>query len=102
MSESFENVIDKYLGYRVKDRVTGIEGVVTSVCFDLYGCIQCILHPGLNESGEIRDTNWFDLNRMIIISDDPVMESPHHSLKRDAKKNRIYDKGPTNKPMQKI
>ena len=54
------------LGLHGRDRITGISGVVTSVCFDLYGCIQLALHPGLDEKGEPRDVRWYDLVRIEI------------------------------------
>jgi hypothetical protein len=28
-----------FLGKKVRDKMTGRKGIVTSVCFDLYGCI---------------------------------------------------------------
>jgi hypothetical protein len=65
------------LGHRVRDRVTGLDGVVTSVCFDLYGCIQAVIHPGLGVDGKIAEQNWFDVNRLIVISTDPVMTQPN-------------------------
>jgi hypothetical protein len=33
------------LGFNAKDRVTGFSGVVSSICFDLYGCVQAALRP---------------------------------------------------------
>lgn len=68
-----------FLGYKVKDRVTGFSGIVTSVSFDLYGCIQATVHPGMKEDGTFRDQNWFDLNRLEIISQIPVMLPPNYS-----------------------
>lgn len=56
------------LGLRVRDRVSGFEGVVASVCFDLYGCIQAIVHPGLQSDGKLGDQSWFDVNRLEIVS----------------------------------
>ena len=35
----------KLLGLKVKDKVTGFTGIITSVSFDLYGCIQVIITP---------------------------------------------------------
>ena len=32
------------LGYKVKDSVTGFTGVVTSISFELYGCVQALVH----------------------------------------------------------
>ena len=47
------------LGFRAEDRVTGFKGVVTSVSFDLYGCIQVALNPGMNKDGKLEDGHWF-------------------------------------------
>lgn len=33
------------LGLPVRDKVTGFDGVITSVSFDLYGCIQVVKTP---------------------------------------------------------
>jgi hypothetical protein len=66
----------KLLGHRVKDTVTGLEGVVTSITFDLYGCVQAIVHPGLDKDGKPRETLWFDVARLARISTHPVMDPP--------------------------
>ena len=41
------------LGFRVTDKVTGLTGVAVSVSFDLYGCIQVIVNPGLDKDGKM-------------------------------------------------
>jgi len=64
------------LGYPAKDRVTGFVGVVTSVGFDLYGCIQYVLTPPAGEKGKQEDGRWFDANRVEITSWEPVMSRP--------------------------
>lgn len=64
------------LGYRAKDLVTGIEGVIVSASFDLYGCIQYILDPGLDKDGKRRDREWLDVARVQLTSDAPVMRQP--------------------------
>lgn len=64
------------LGMRVEDRITGFKGVVVSVGFDLYGCIQAIINPGVGADGKPQDAHWFDVNRLQITSDTPVMERP--------------------------
>src|SRR4030066_1806978 len=46
------------LGLPVQDRITGIKGVVTSVCFDLFGCVQAAIHPGADKDGKMRDVHW--------------------------------------------
>ena len=40
------------LGFRVVDKVTGFKGVVTSVCFDIYGCVHVLIMPATGENGK--------------------------------------------------
>jgi len=66
----------KLLGFKVRDVVTGVEGVVESVGFDLYGCVQAVVRVAVNEKGELPDGRWFDVKRLTVISDAPVMPVP--------------------------
>ena len=43
------------LGHRVEDRVTGFKEVVSTVGFDLYGCVQVVVNPGQGVNGKIMD-----------------------------------------------
>jgi hypothetical protein len=83
------------LGMRVEDKVTGFKGVVTSISFDLYGCIQALLNPGMGKDGKMRDHGWFDVNRLKVISNAPVMQPPDFVIgpAADAKQ------GPAEKPV---
>ena len=63
------------LGLRVRDRVTGVTGVVTSVSFDLYGCVQCIVDAPVDEKGE-RKAHWYDYKRLEVLDSTPVMQLP--------------------------
>jgi hypothetical protein len=74
--QNVKNHLDM-LGLKVEDRVTGYSGVVDSVSFDLYGCIQAGVNPGLNNDGEQKDCRWFDVSRLMIKSKKPVMETPN-------------------------
>lgn len=87
----------KYLGLKAKDRVTGFEGVVDSVCFDLYGCVQISLrmpHQAGKEN-EMAPCHWFDAKRLEVLSDTPVMEVPSFLT---TKKGREI--GPADKPRE--
>ena len=64
------------LGKQVKDRVTGAEGVVTSISFDLYGCVQALVNPGLDKDCKLRDSWWFDTNRLDVKKAKRVMNPP--------------------------
>jgi len=82
------------LGLDVTDKITGFTGIVTSVCFDLYGCIQATIHPGLDKEGKIRDCHWFDISRLRIDTIKPVMDRPDFTLLPLADGG----KGPADKP----
>lgn len=87
------------LGFRVKDKVTGSSGVVSSVGFDLYGCIQAIVNPGLDKDGKPGEQQWFDINRLEVISSTPVMAPPNFDFGPVAEGL----KGPAEKPrMNKV
>jgi hypothetical protein len=64
------------LGFRARDQVTGMEGVITGINFDLYGCIQATLHPGMDKEGKLREPLWFDISRLMLLSSTPVMAQP--------------------------
>lgn len=64
------------LGLRVRDKVTGWTGVVSCVSFDLYGCIQAVVSPPVDDKGAIQDGRWFDVSRLIVLDVTPVMEIP--------------------------
>lgn len=84
------------LGLKCKDSVTGLEGVITSMSFDLYGCVQAIVHPGLDEKGIMQDTLWFDVARLEILDKTPVMKQPDFSQGYVAEGR----KGAADKPIQ--
>ena len=82
------------LGKRCRDKVTGMEGVITCMSFDLYGCIQAVLHPGIDKDGKPRDTHWFDVSRLEKLSEIPVMLPPDFAF-GDVAEGK---KGPSEKP----
>lgn len=71
----FKKHID-LLGFRVEDRVTGLVGVITSVTFDLYGCIQGLVTPPA-ENSKREESWWCDVSRLKVLSDQPVMDQPN-------------------------
>jgi len=66
----------KLLGRKAKDEVTGFTGVVTTVSFDLYGCVQAVVTPPVSDSGDIKDGQWFDVTRLTLSWQKPVMPRP--------------------------
>ncbi len=85
------------LGLLVQDKVTAFKGVVESVSFDLYGCIQATVRPTkLDEKGQISDSRWFDVARLKVVNNKPVMEVPNF----DAGLVSEGKHGPAEKPMR--
>jgi hypothetical protein len=73
------------LGLKVKDVVTGMEGIVDSVYFDLYGVIQASIMPPMDKKGDLKDSRWFDVTRIKIQNPKPIMEQPnfeHSEIKK--------------------
>ena len=85
------------LGMHVEDRVTGMKGIVASVTFDLYGCIQAIVNPGLDKDGKRRESEWFDVSRLVVTGTNPVMERP--VFEWDAASVAEGKKGPAERPL---
>lgn len=99
MSEDVE--IKKHLrllGYKVQDRVTGFKGVVSSISFDLYGCVQALVTPP-SKSGSDGDgcSRWLDVTRLIVKGRKPVMEVPNFVSGPVAEGKH----GPADKPPQR-
>lgn len=91
-TEILENHI-KLMGYKATDKVTGFTGVIDSVCFDLYGCIQASLTPPQDSGKEWVSSRWFDITRLEV-SGDRVMKLPAFDRGYVAEGN----KGPADKP----
>lgn len=84
------------LGYRATDKVTGFHGVISSVCFDLYGCVQVALTPPLKDGdADLKSGHWFDVQRLNV-STDRVMPTPDFDAR--AASPTDYDHGPAPKP----
>lgn len=83
------------LGKPAKDKVTGFQGVITSLSFDLYGCIQAVITPPRGKDGEVLDGHWFDVSRIKITKNNAVMDIP------DFNQGYIADgrKGASEKPL---
>ncbi|MGF7131923.1 hypothetical protein P3T40_003406 [Paraburkholderia sp. EB58] len=55
------------LGFTFRDSVTGFEGVATGHVEYITGCDQLLLVPSVDESGKLRDSNWFDTQRCVMV-----------------------------------
>lgn len=70
------------LGYEGKDRITKQSGVISSIAFDLYGCIQVLLTPlKVENNTDIKVQGWFDINRIEIKKGKKIMEAYYFETK---------------------
>ncbi len=83
------------LGLKAKDRITGFEGVITSVSFDVPGCVMAVISPRSDKPGNLPEGKWFDVNRLEV-SKVRVMDSPA----KFAPTVREHASGPCDKPLR--
>jgi hypothetical protein len=64
------------LGDKVKDRVSGFQGVVVSKTNYLNGCCRVGVKPQALEKGSTIDEEWFDIGQIDLISPKAVSVVP--------------------------
>jgi len=88
------------LGRKAVDRVTGFRGVVSSVSFDLYGCVQVVV-TSVHTPTTASDSKWFDANRLELTNEASAM--PNLFLGPNdypiEPKNVDHGYGPADKPL---
>lgn len=86
------------MGLKAKDKVTGFEGVITSVSFDLYGCVQVALTPlAKPKAEELKHGHWFDVAR-VDVKDEKSRVMPVPDFKAMATKPENFEHGASPKP----
>jgi hypothetical protein len=93
MSNLITNSLE-LLGCKAKDKISGFEGVVDGISFDLYGCVQATVRPRCDKDGKPKDAFWFDVKRLEIGK--RVMPSPAFATVTYGK-----EIGPADKPAQR-
>ncbi len=67
------------LGFKVRDKLTGLEGIVVSIAFDISGCVQGLVSPPAKD-GKAGDVYWFDTKRLTALSKTPAMAAPSFEI----------------------
>ncbi len=57
------------LGVKVRDKVSGFEGIVGARIVYLNGCIRYELIPRVGEDGKSRESEFFDEARIEVVKD---------------------------------
>lgn len=55
------------LGQRVKDIVTGFEGITTAQVIYLNGCIQYCVKPKVGGDGKMREGEYIDEGQLVVL-----------------------------------
>ena len=55
------------MGFKVEDKI----------CFDLYGCVQVCIDPGITKEGKLGESFWFDVSRLKFLSKKPIKKTYH-------------------------
>ncbi len=63
------------LGDEVKDKLSDLEGTVTSICTYLYGCTQCGVQQKKLYDGILPDAIYIDEPQLELIKDNNKKES---------------------------
>lgn len=67
----------KLLGFRVREVVSGHEGIVTSISFDLNGCVQgLVMAPRDKKTGKLGESFWFDTKRLEALDKKAIRPLP--------------------------
>jgi hypothetical protein len=59
-------------GRKYKDKVTGFAGVATGHAHYISGCAQVLLAPPVGSDGAMRESQWFDEQRLETIGGDEI------------------------------
>ena len=54
------------IGMCAQDKITGFSGRITGVVFYITGCHQALVQPSTKDSGDMSESHWIDLQRLIV------------------------------------
>jgi hypothetical protein len=60
---------EKFMGSRVKDRVTGATGVVSCVSYYLNGCVRMLIEPAVDKDGKRPDAFYVDVQQLDVVEE---------------------------------
>lgn len=73
------------LGDRVKDKITGFQGIATGICDYITGCKQVLVTPEAQGNGHVEklpDSCWLDIDRLNAVESAAFNPSSVRGTKR--------------------
>lgn len=55
------------MGVEVKDRVTGLRGIITGKTEYINGCVQWLVKPPVDKDGKLVDGCWIDTVQLEVV-----------------------------------
>lgn len=81
------------LGSKVRDNITGFEGIAVARTEHLHGCARITIEPTKLKDGKPIDAQWFDEQRVMLLKEMKPKVEPQNSARsggpqRDANTSR--------------
>jgi hypothetical protein len=70
------------LGIKMKDTVTGFEGIAIAKVIYLNGCVQYSLKPKIDKDGKIQDAQTFDSQQLVILDEGILTPEKKNEVKK--------------------
>ncbi len=83
---------NKLLGCKVRDRVSGFTGIVTTTSEHLTGCSRCWVEGPCNDKGETQE-RWIDEARLEILQAGAVALDPRSVASAPSPSNCGHPRG---------
>lgn len=61
------------LGTPVRDKITGFAGTLVGRCDYISGCSQGLVAPKVGTDGALKESNWFDVQRLEVTDGDVIV-----------------------------
>lgn len=55
------------LSDKVRDQITGFEGIITGKCSYINGCVQFLVQPTVDKEGSHRGAKWIDQTELAMV-----------------------------------
>ena len=65
--------MEKLLGRKVRDIITGYAGIVTGYVRYLTGCNQVLVVPRIGKDGKRDNGEWFDVQRIVRVGESRIV-----------------------------
>lgn len=60
------------IGDRVKDKISGFQGIVTGIVDYISGCKQALVAPPVDKEKKLVESQWFDVQRLEVIKENAI------------------------------